>query len=182
VLDGGRTANPTGSSANGLIAGDSQNGLLDPLNRGSDNRGVVWEDGKMIEVGTLDGGHESLARAVNSAEEMVGLSTTPICEIRSSFAGYRRCRAAQRYRERCQSAKLVLLGTGRLASVLVLLTSRHSISGCLDVSVRYGYNCSATGLFSRHKDRRRHLIRHRRLTHGLHVHAAGGQVEGTQVH
>jgi len=74
-------------SANGLIAGTSQNGETDPLDPGSlgnfpEDRAVLWQDGKIIDLGTLpepEGGYESGAQAVNSRGQVVGwaLNTIP---------------------------------------------------------------------------------------------------------
>jgi len=74
-------------SANGLIAGTSQNGDTDPLDPGSlgnfpEDRAVLWRDGKIIDLGTLpepEGGYESGAQAVNSSGQVVGwaLNTIP---------------------------------------------------------------------------------------------------------
>jgi probable HAF family extracellular repeat protein len=76
VLDGGPNSETNWISANGLIAGDSQNGLLDPLTGGWEIRAAVWEHHNIVDIGTLDDGSHSLARAVNSSGEVVGLSTT----------------------------------------------------------------------------------------------------------
>ena len=76
VLAGGPNNESNWMSANGLIAGDSQDGLLDPLTGGWEIRGVLWKDGNIIDLGTLECGYESLARGVNSAGEVAGLSTT----------------------------------------------------------------------------------------------------------
>src|SRR5437870_597101 len=78
VLSSGPNSESNWISENGLIAGDSQDGLLDPLTGGWEIRGVLWKDGTIIDLGTLDGGYESLARGVNSAGEVVGLSTTHV--------------------------------------------------------------------------------------------------------
>jgi probable HAF family extracellular repeat protein len=61
-------------SANGLVAGTSQNGDTDPLNTGwPEDRAVLWRDGKIIDLGTLPaGGYESGAEAVNSSGQVVG--------------------------------------------------------------------------------------------------------------
>ncbi len=72
-------------SANGLIAGTSQNGETDPLDAGSpenfpEDRAVLWRNGKIIDLGTLpEGGYESGAQAVNSSGQVVGwaLNTIP---------------------------------------------------------------------------------------------------------
>ena len=50
----------------------------DPLMGGWQVRGVQWRHHDVIDMGTLDGGYNSLARAVYSAGEIVGLSTTTI--------------------------------------------------------------------------------------------------------
>ena len=76
VLGSGPNSESNWISENGLIAGDSQDGLLDPLTGAWEIRGVLWRGGTTIDLGTLDGGYESLARGVNSAGEVVGLSTT----------------------------------------------------------------------------------------------------------
>src|SRR6266705_3412815 len=50
-------------STNGLIAGLSQNGEIDPLNPDlpSEVRAVLWKHGKITDLGTLEGGNESIA-------------------------------------------------------------------------------------------------------------------------
>jgi probable HAF family extracellular repeat protein len=64
-------------SENGIIAGNSQNGLFDPTGFWQVH-GVLWRHGRMVDLGTLDGGYDSLVRAVNSAGEAAGFSTTLI--------------------------------------------------------------------------------------------------------
>jgi probable HAF family extracellular repeat protein len=65
-------------SANGLIAGASQNGETDPLDPGlpgdfPEDHAVLWRDGNIIDLGTLpEGGYESGAQAVNSRGQVVG--------------------------------------------------------------------------------------------------------------
>jgi uncharacterized membrane protein len=79
VLPGGASSEAFWISPNGLIAGNSQNGAMDPLVPGlPEVRGVLWQQGKMIELETL-GGNESYAYAVNSRGEVVGiaLNATP---------------------------------------------------------------------------------------------------------
>jgi probable HAF family extracellular repeat protein len=81
VLPGGWSSATSWVSANGLIAGASQNGEFDPLDPGyPEDRAVLWRDGKMIDLGTLpEGGYESGAEAVNSRGQVVGwaLNTVP---------------------------------------------------------------------------------------------------------
>lgn len=78
VLDGGPNSESNWISENGLIAGDSQNGLLDPLVGFWQIHGVLWSGNQTIDVGTLDGGYNSLTRGVNTNGEVVGFSTTQV--------------------------------------------------------------------------------------------------------
>jgi hypothetical protein len=65
TLPGGSSSQAFWISRNGLIAGNSQNGEIDPLITGlPESRAVLWKDGEIIDLGTLEGGHESLASAV----------------------------------------------------------------------------------------------------------------------
>ena len=88
VLDAGPNSESNWISENGLIVGDSQNGLLDPLVGGWQIRGVLWRGSKTIPVGTLDGGFNSLARGVNSKGEVVGLSTTTVPDPNSMILSF----------------------------------------------------------------------------------------------
>jgi probable HAF family extracellular repeat protein len=78
-------------SANGLIAGTSQNGETDPLAPGSpqnfpENRAVLWRDGKIMDLGTLpEGGYESEAESVNSRGQVVGVATNTVPDAYSFF-------------------------------------------------------------------------------------------------
>jgi probable HAF family extracellular repeat protein len=78
VLDAGPNSESNWMSPTGLIAGDSQDGLLDPLTGVWEIQGMLWEGNKTNPVGTLDGGSNSLARGVNNNGEVAGLSTTTI--------------------------------------------------------------------------------------------------------
>jgi probable HAF family extracellular repeat protein len=79
ALPGGASSDSRWISENGLIAGDSQNGDLDPLNSGFPQiRAVLWKDGQIIDLGTLEGGYESLGYAVNSRGQAIGMSLTTV--------------------------------------------------------------------------------------------------------
>jgi probable HAF family extracellular repeat protein len=69
-----------GINERGWIAGVSQNGVIDPLTGFPEGVGVLWkDDGEMVNLGTLDGGYESLATDVNDAGQVTGFftNTTP---------------------------------------------------------------------------------------------------------
>jgi len=71
----GLSSAATWISNNGLIAGLSENGLVDPLINIPAAVAVLWDKGKITNLGTLEGGYESQATAVNSAGQVAGFST-----------------------------------------------------------------------------------------------------------
>jgi probable HAF family extracellular repeat protein len=80
ALPGGSSSASVFVSASGLVAGLSQNGKVDPLFPGfPEARAVLWNHGKIRNLGTLEGGYESAAAAVNSQGQVVGgsLNTVP---------------------------------------------------------------------------------------------------------
>src|SRR5579864_5732915 len=52
-------------SPGGLVAGLSQNGAIDPLLGVPEINAVLWKDGAIVNLGTIEGGYESNAFAVN---------------------------------------------------------------------------------------------------------------------
>ena len=65
-------------NSTGQIVGVSENGAIDPLTGFPETRGVLWENGKIIDLGTL-GGYDSIASTNNDRGEIVGgaLNATP---------------------------------------------------------------------------------------------------------
>jgi probable HAF family extracellular repeat protein len=82
VLPGGLSSATNWVSGNGLIVGTSQNGEFDPfpavisghqIPGWPENRAVLWQNGNLIDLGTLpEGGNESGAVAVNNAGQVTG--------------------------------------------------------------------------------------------------------------
>lgn len=64
---------PTWIDDSGLIAGLSENGLVDPLTGFAQVRAVLWLGGTSLNLGTL-GGNSSQAFAVNSVGQVVGVA------------------------------------------------------------------------------------------------------------
>jgi len=90
TLPGGASSSTNWISANGLIAGVSENGESDPLVPGfPELRAVLWKNGQVSDLGTLpEGGYQSIANAVNSQGVVVGLATNTTVDTDSIFGGY----------------------------------------------------------------------------------------------
>jgi probable HAF family extracellular repeat protein len=72
-------------SANGLVAGLSENGIIDPLLGIPEAHAVLWRNGRMIDLGTLEGGYESYATGVNSNGQVTGSAVNTIPDPFSPF-------------------------------------------------------------------------------------------------
>src|ERR1700676_2776877 len=72
-------------SANGLIAGLSENGQIDPsVNDLPEISAVMWRDGKVTNLGSLPGGgYQSAAVSVNNRGEVVGVATNLVPDSNS---------------------------------------------------------------------------------------------------
>lgn len=85
ALSGGGSSASSWVSANGLIAGASQNGETDPLLPGyPEDHAVLWKNGNIVDLGTLpEGGYESGAEAVNSRGQVVGWALNTVSDAYS---------------------------------------------------------------------------------------------------
>jgi len=82
TLPGGLSSATSWNSANGLIAGTSQNGEFDPLDPGfPEDQAVLWRNGNIIDLGTLpEGSYESGAQAVNNRGQVVGWALNTVSD------------------------------------------------------------------------------------------------------
>jgi probable HAF family extracellular repeat protein len=84
VLPGGVNSQTVTINANGLIAGGSENGLIDPLTGQAEIAAVLWEGHKAINLGSLPGGTESLAVGVNSHGQVIGFANNDVLDAFSA--------------------------------------------------------------------------------------------------
>ncbi|MGC1450888.1 MAG: hypothetical protein WA830_12705, partial [Candidatus Sulfotelmatobacter sp.] len=87
VLPGGIGSQVNWISANGLMAGVADNGQQDPLNPSIPQiHGVLWDHGKMTDLGTLPaGGYDMWANVVNNHSEVAGQAYNTIPDANSFF-------------------------------------------------------------------------------------------------
>jgi probable HAF family extracellular repeat protein len=69
----------------GWSLGASQTGLIDPLFGLPQNRAVLWTRRRMINLGTIPGGSESIGISVNNAGQAVGISDNGVPDPFSMF-------------------------------------------------------------------------------------------------
>jgi probable HAF family extracellular repeat protein len=62
-------------NARGWATGQSQTSVIDPVVGIPEFRAVLWNDGEIIDLGTLETGTESLGIYVNDAAQVIGFST-----------------------------------------------------------------------------------------------------------
>jgi probable HAF family extracellular repeat protein len=76
-LPGGTSSTPSHITNNGLVAGGSLNGSIDPITGWPELNAVLWTDRQIINLGTL-GGYESASAWANSQGQVAGDSTNTV--------------------------------------------------------------------------------------------------------
>jgi probable HAF family extracellular repeat protein len=71
-LPGDNTSNANWVSNSGLVAGFSETEAIDPMLGVREAHAVLWKNGEITDLGTLDGGYETVAFAVNSRGQVAG--------------------------------------------------------------------------------------------------------------
>ena len=84
ALPGQNSSAVASINGHGWIVGDSQNGLIDPLNGAPAYVPILWKNGKMINLGNL-GGSESLAVDINNRGQVIGFSTNTVMDPFNPF-------------------------------------------------------------------------------------------------
>jgi probable HAF family extracellular repeat protein len=84
ALPGGGTSLAGWINARGLVVGLSQNGVIDPLTGGPEERAVLWEGGHIADLGTF-GGNESVSISANDRGQVIGVALNAIPDPFSFF-------------------------------------------------------------------------------------------------
>lgn len=79
----GASSAVTSIASGGLISGISENGHIDPLFGGPALHGVIWINGKVVDLGTLRGGTLSWAKDVNDFGQAVGFANNAVTDENS---------------------------------------------------------------------------------------------------
>lgn len=111
-------------SPRGLVAGFSENGAIDPLLGVPAVDAALWKDGEIVNLGTIEGGYESNAFAVNDRAQVAGVFLNTIPDPFSFFGTQTRAFLWQN--EAMQD--LGTLGTGTDASAY-FINERGQVSG-----------------------------------------------------
>jgi probable HAF family extracellular repeat protein len=84
ALPGGSSSAATWINERGQIVGVSQNGLIDPLTGAPASSAVLWQNGEIVDLGTL-GGNQSVALGLNNGGQVIGVAANAIADPFSFF-------------------------------------------------------------------------------------------------
>ena len=142
LLPGAANGQTDWIAGNGLVAGWSENGLLDATGLPV-GRAVLWtKDRKVIDLGAVPGGTESLATSVNSLGEVVGFSDNDILDAFSMVGVPTQTRAFL-----WQNGFMKDLGTlGGSDALAFLVNERGQIVGQSYTNSIASINCAAAPL------------------------------------
>jgi probable HAF family extracellular repeat protein len=145
VLPGGIGSQVIWISANGLLAGISDNGQQDPLNPALPQiHAVLWQHGEITDLGTLpEGGYESYALAINRRGEIAGEAYNTIPDPNSIFGYGYQSRAF--YWKNGVMQDLGTLGTGTDA-MAGLINERGQVVGWSYINSVPSALCAGFGL------------------------------------
>jgi probable HAF family extracellular repeat protein len=73
-LPGGGTSHPNCENQRGDVAGQASNSVVDPIGGWPESRAVLYSGGNIFDLGTLEGGYESLATCMNNSGVVVGFA------------------------------------------------------------------------------------------------------------
>ena len=85
TLLGGFNSFANAINATGVIVGTSENGQIDPLLGVPESHPVLWKDGRILDLGTLNGGYEGLALTSNKRGQVVGLAVNTVPDTLPGF-------------------------------------------------------------------------------------------------
>jgi probable HAF family extracellular repeat protein len=93
ALPGNGNGSASGAiNVRGWIAGQSEDGLIDPETGLPEGRAILWKDDQIVDLGTF-GGHWSLSTTLNDAGEVVGFASNAIPDPLALFLGGTQTRA-----------------------------------------------------------------------------------------
>jgi len=129
ALPGVNNSLPNWINATGEIVGISENTLVDPATGFPEVRGVVWKNGRIIDLGTF-GGNQSAAQSINDWGLVVGFTANTIAEpfpiLLPPFAGTTQLRAFV-----WKDGDMRDLGTlGGNDAVADFVNNRGQVAGC----------------------------------------------------
>jgi probable HAF family extracellular repeat protein len=73
-LPGGGISQPNWMNQRGDVAGNASNSVIDPLGGWPESRAVLYKNGQIFDLGTLNGGSESAATFINNHDVVVGFA------------------------------------------------------------------------------------------------------------